>query len=178
MRVTSANHFFFFLFSYLSFKVPRHAKTFKYGREIYFSFWLLSWFFPALVEPYKFTLTGLLSRLQLILKHKTVLSWNVIFKLCTLQECYSVRLFVIFFNPLPINQFESQIYLWISLNMAEILRPFKVNKIGESLFNRFYLSYFWKVSFRTQYSKSVLPNMLLCVLPNMSYVSFRTWSLN
>ena len=31
---------------------------------------------------------------------------------------------VLFFNPLPMNQFESQVYLWISLNQAEILRPF------------------------------------------------------
>ena len=36
----------------------------------------------------------------------------------------SVRPSVLFFNPLPINQFESQIYQWISLNMTEILRSF------------------------------------------------------
>ena len=36
----------------------------------------------------------------------------------------SVRLSVLFFNPLPMNQFESQKYLWNSLNMAEILRLF------------------------------------------------------
>ena len=36
----------------------------------------------------------------------------------------SVRQSFHFFNPLPMNQFESQVYLWIPLNKAEILRPF------------------------------------------------------
>ena len=36
-------------------------------------------------------------------------------------KCLSV---LPFFNPLPMNQFDSQVYLWISFNKAEILRPF------------------------------------------------------
>ena len=47
----------------------------------------------------------------------------------------SVILSVILFNPLPINQFESQVYLWISFNMEEII----LNLKGGSLFNFFIL---------------------------------------
>ena len=59
-------------------------------------------------------------------------NWLRSHEVCTIyikiHAILSVRLSVcpsvLFFNPLPMNQFESQIYLWISLNMAEILRPF------------------------------------------------------
>ena len=49
-------------------------------------------------------------------------------KLCTSilksTQCVSVCLSVIIFNPLPMKQFDGQVYLWISFNKAEILRPF------------------------------------------------------
>ena len=43
-------------------------------------------------------------------------------------QCLSVCLSVLYFNTLPMNQFESQIYLWNSLNMVDILRLFKSDK--------------------------------------------------
>ena len=32
---------------------------------------------------------------------------------------------VLFFNPLPMNQFESQVYLWISFKMEEVILKLK-----------------------------------------------------
>ena len=53
-----------------------------------------------------------------------ILSFPIYIKIHAISVCLSVCLSVLFFNPLPMNQFESQIYLWISLNRAEILSPF------------------------------------------------------
>ena len=44
------------------------------------------------------------------------------------QNPCNVCLSVLYFNSLPMNQFESQIYLWNSLNMVDILRLFKSDK--------------------------------------------------
>ena len=37
----------------------------------------------------------------------------------------TVCLSVILFNPLPMNQFESQVYLWISFKMEEVILKLK-----------------------------------------------------
>ena len=47
----------------------------------------------------------------------------------------SVCLSVILSNPLPMNQFESQVYLWISFNIEEIILKLK----GLNLFNFFFI---------------------------------------
>ena len=49
-----------------------------------------------------------------ILYYRIYIKIRVILSVCPLCPC---------FNPLPINQFKSQVYLWIPVNMAEILRP-------------------------------------------------------
>ena len=61
-------------------------------------------------------------KIQIFYEHTYI--YQIYIKIHAMSVCLSV----LYFNSLPMNQFESQIYLWNSLNMVDILRLFKSYK--------------------------------------------------
>ena len=56
------------------------------------------------------------------IKYPQILQVKTLLQLCFRNK--NLFTYLYFFNPLPMNQFKSQVYLWIPVDMAEILRPF------------------------------------------------------
>ena len=54
----------------------------------------------------------------------TILFLNFAYIMHIYIKIHAMYVILSFFLPLPVDQFESQVYLWISLKKAEILRPF------------------------------------------------------